>query len=83
MYNLQDIDEALRRHCGVPVRRYFVAAAPDDGTPCTFVSGGHKLPENVIAQFFDASKFQQVMNRLDAGKFFLTASSRVQLLTLR
>ncbi|KAJ4153195.1 hypothetical protein LMH87_009695 [Akanthomyces muscarius] len=62
-----DIDEALRRQCGVPVRRYFVAAVPDDGTPCTFVSGGHKLPENVITQFFDAGKFQQVMNRLDAG----------------
>ncbi|KAM3509080.1 hypothetical protein MY10362_000789 [Beauveria mimosiformis] len=64
---LSDIDEALRRHLGVPVRRYFVAASADDGTPCTLFSGGQKLPENVIAQFFDASKFQQVMSRLDAG----------------
>ncbi|EGX89113.1 kinesin, putative [Cordyceps militaris CM01] len=63
-----DIDDALRRQLGVPVRRYFVAAAADDGTPSTFVSGGHKLPGNVIAQFFDAGKFQQVMGRLEAGK---------------
>ncbi|KAJ4146836.1 hypothetical protein LMH87_001395 [Akanthomyces muscarius] len=62
-----EIDEALRRHCGVPVRRYFIAAAGDDGTPSTLVSGGHKLPESVISQFFDAVKFQQVMNKLDAG----------------
>ncbi|KAJ3490706.1 hypothetical protein NLG97_g5726 [Lecanicillium saksenae] len=63
-----DIDEALRRQCGVPVRRYFIAAAADDGTPSTLVSGGHKLPEAVIAQFFDASKFQQVMHRVETGK---------------
>ncbi|KAJ6785044.1 hypothetical protein PWT90_11024 [Aphanocladium album] len=62
-----DIDEALRRQCGVPVRRYFIAAAADDGNPSTLVSGGHKLPEAVIAQFFDAGKFLQVMNRVENG----------------
>ncbi len=67
----------------MPVRRYFVAAVPDDGTPCTFVSGGHKLPENVITQFFDAGKFQQVMNRLDAGKSFQNGCPQVSLLTSR
>lgn len=65
----------------MPVRRYFVAASPDDGTPCTFVSGGHKLPENVIAQFFDAGKFQQVMNRLDAGRSLPILRRQVSLLT--
>lgn len=50
------------------MRRYFIAAASDDGTPSTLVGGGNKLPESVISQFFDAVKFRQVMNKLDAGK---------------
>lgn len=50
------------------MRRYFVAGVADDGTPCTLISGGHKLQDSVIHQFFDASKFQQVMSRLETGK---------------
>ena len=64
----QQIDEALRSHCGIAAKQYFVAAINDDGLPITFFSPGQKLHDNAIRQFFDASKFQQVMRRIESGE---------------
>ncbi|KJZ72822.1 hypothetical protein HIM_07766 [Hirsutella minnesotensis 3608] len=61
------IDEALRSHCGIAAKQYFVAAITDDGLPMTFFSPGQKLHDNTIRQFFDANKFQHVMRRIDSG----------------
>ncbi|KAF4503882.1 hypothetical protein G6O67_008818 [Ophiocordyceps sinensis] len=61
------IDEALRSHCGIAAKQYFVAAITEEGIPMTFFSPGQKLHDNTIRQFFDANKFQQVMRRIDSG----------------
>jgi len=62
------IDEALRLHCGIAAKRYFVTAISEDGNIMTFISPGQKLHENVVCQFFDAQRFQQVMERIEMGK---------------
>lgn len=64
----QQIDEALRSHCGIAAKQYFVAAISEDGKPITFFSPGQKLNDMAIRQFFDMTKFQQVIARVDAGK---------------
>ncbi|KAJ6444795.1 kinesin [Purpureocillium lavendulum] len=61
------IDEALRSHCGIAAKQYFVAAINDDGLPITFFSPGQKLNDTAMRQFFDANKFQQVMRRIESG----------------
>ncbi|ODA81218.1 hypothetical protein RJ55_04182 [Drechmeria coniospora] len=61
------IDEALRSHCGIAAKQYFVAAVTEDGLPMTFFSPGQKLHDNAIRQFFDATKFQQVMRKIESG----------------
>lgn len=66
--NMQGIYDVLQRHCGVPICRWFVAAAADDGTFTTFTNGRHRLSETVVRQFFDADRFQQVIDRIEAGK---------------
>ncbi|RCI16677.1 hypothetical protein L249_2962 [Ophiocordyceps polyrhachis-furcata BCC 54312] len=63
----QQIDEALRLHCGIAAKQYFVAAINEDGIPMTFFSPGLKLHDSAISHFFDASKFQQVMRKIDSG----------------
>ncbi|GAO14161.1 hypothetical protein UVI_02037560 [Ustilaginoidea virens] len=63
----QQIDEALRSHCGIAAKQYFVAAISEDGKPMTFFSPGQKLNNAVIRQFFDMGRFQHVMARIDAG----------------
>ncbi|POR32148.1 Uncharacterized protein TPAR_07658 [Tolypocladium paradoxum] len=65
------IDEALRSHCGIAAKQYFVAAITEEGLPMTFFSPGQKLHDNTIRQFFDTNKFQQVMRRIDSGRFSL------------
>jgi RNA polymerase-interacting CarD/CdnL/TRCF family regulator len=65
---LQQIDEALRSHCGIAAKQYFVAAISEDGKSMTFFSPSQKLNDVTIRQFFDMNKFQQVMARVDAGK---------------
>lgn len=66
---MKQIDEALRQHCAIAARRYFVAVIMDDGSPMTFSGPGTstKLPGDVVKQFFDLDKYQRVMERLDSG----------------
>ncbi|TFB00902.1 Uncharacterized protein CCMA1212_007293 [Trichoderma ghanense] len=66
---LMQIDEALRTHCGIVAKHYFVAAITEDGTSMTFFSPspGRGMTDNTIRQFFDASRYRQVMSRIDAG----------------
>ncbi|KAK7428906.1 hypothetical protein QQZ08_004520 [Neonectria magnoliae] len=62
------IDEALRQHCSISAKRYFVAVIMDDGSPMTFSGPGTaRLDGDVMRQFFDLDKYQKVMDCLDAG----------------
>ncbi|KAJ4264919.1 hypothetical protein NW762_005162 [Fusarium torreyae] len=62
------IDEALRQHCAISARRYFVAVIMDDGSPHTFSGPGtSRLPSHVTKQFFDMDKYLRVTDRLDSG----------------
>ncbi|KAF4472314.1 hypothetical protein FALBO_786 [Fusarium albosuccineum] len=62
------IDEALRQHCAISARRYFVAVIMDDGSPMTFSGPGtSRVHGDVMKQFFDLDKYQKVMERLDSG----------------
>jgi hypothetical protein len=61
------IDTALRTHCGIRAKQYFVAVLVEDGTPLTFFSPGQKLQDHVVRQFFDANKFQETVRSLDSG----------------
>ncbi|KAG6006622.1 hypothetical protein E4U21_006844 [Claviceps maximensis] len=63
----QQIDEALRSHCGIAAKQYFVAAIGEDGKPMTFFSPGQKLNDAIIRQFFDVGRFQNVMARVETG----------------
>ncbi|KAG5922871.1 hypothetical protein E4U42_005184 [Claviceps africana] len=63
----QQIDEALRSHCGIAAKQYFVAAISEDGKPMTFFSPGQKLNDAILRQFFDAGRFQHVMARIETG----------------
>ncbi|EFY91333.1 Ydr124wp-like protein [Metarhizium acridum CQMa 102] len=62
-----EIPEALRSHCGIAGKQYFVAVMSEDGKPMTFLSPSQKLHDITIRQFFDVGKFQQVMARVDSG----------------
>lgn len=64
---IQQIDEALRLHYGIAGKQYFVVAVNDEGAPMTFFSPGQKLHDHTVRQFFDASKFQQVISRINSG----------------
>jgi len=59
------IDHALRTHCGISGKQYFVAVILEDGTPATFFSPGQKLNDNVVHQFFNPRKFQEVAGQLE------------------
>ncbi|CAM1502993.1 Fc.00g077690.m01.CDS01 [Cosmosporella sp. VM-42] len=63
-----EIDEALRRHCGINGKRFFVAAIQDDGRLQTFSAPGtNQLGIDVVKQFFDEEKYRRVISRLEAG----------------
>jgi hypothetical protein len=49
-------------------KQYFVAVILEDGTPATFFSPGQKLNDNVVHQFFNPRKFQEVAGQLDLGE---------------
>jgi hypothetical protein len=62
------IDTALRSHCGIWAKQYFVAVLMDDGTPTTFFSPGQKLNDSTLHQFFNPQKFQQIASQIDRSK---------------
>lgn len=45
-----------------------MAVMLEDGTPATFFSPGQKLNDNVVHQFFNPRKFQEVAGQLDLGE---------------
>lgn len=69
MHEKQSIDDALRTHCGIVAKHYFVTAITDEGATMTFVNPttGRGMSDNTIRQFFDATKYRQVMARIDSG----------------
>jgi hypothetical protein len=67
---LMPIGEALRIYCGIDARLFFLAAYTGDGEPKTYLSPGQtgqRLHEDTVGQFFEASKFQQVAQRVESG----------------
>ncbi|RFU72839.1 hypothetical protein TARUN_9412 [Trichoderma arundinaceum] len=66
---LMQIDEALRTHCGIVAKHYFVAAVSEDGNSMTFFSPspGRGMTDSTIRQFFDANRYRQVTSRIDQG----------------
>ncbi|EEY22617.1 conserved hypothetical protein [Verticillium alfalfae VaMs.102] len=61
-----DIEKALREHCNIPARHYFVAAILDDGSTQTFSGPGRNHPSSA-SSFFDMDRFRQQVRRADAG----------------
>ncbi|KAH6694654.1 hypothetical protein VD0002_g7085 [Verticillium dahliae] len=61
-----DIEKALREHCNIPARHYFVAAILDDGSTQTFSGPGRNHPSSA-STFFDMDRFRQQVRRADAG----------------
>lgn len=45
-----------------------MAVILEDGTPATFLSPGQKLNDNVVHQFFNPRKFQEVAGQLELGE---------------
>ncbi|KAH7119258.1 hypothetical protein EDB81DRAFT_914827 [Dactylonectria macrodidyma] len=68
MNDSRHIDDALRLHCSISAKRYFVVVISDDGKILTF-SGpkDSKLADDVVRQFFDVDKYQRVMESMDTG----------------
>ncbi|KAK3312500.1 hypothetical protein B0H66DRAFT_399897 [Apodospora peruviana] len=52
------IERALREHCHVPVRSYFLATVLEDGRIEYFSSSG-RLPERTISRIFDMEQFMR------------------------
>ena len=55
----QAIDQAMRTHCGIPGKLYFVAVLTEDGRTNTFSTFGNKLDDSTVGTFFDSQRFQQ------------------------
>ncbi|KAI8285039.1 hypothetical protein K4K60_001466 [Colletotrichum sp. SAR11_57] len=66
-----DIGKALRDHCNIPARHYFVAAVLDDGSTQTFSNiplGGRNQP-NPSNKFFGMKAFVRHIQGVDAGTY--------------
>ncbi|ROT40354.1 hypothetical protein SODALDRAFT_94609 [Sodiomyces alkalinus F11] len=61
-----NIEKALREHCNIPARYYFVAAILDDGTAQTFSGPGrfHLAP---IETFFSMDAFRRQVKRAESA----------------
>ncbi|KAH7349424.1 hypothetical protein B0T11DRAFT_301665 [Plectosphaerella cucumerina] len=60
------IEKALREHCGIKARHYFVAAILDDGSEQTFSGPGIHTP-NVAKQIFSWSGFHREIRKAEAN----------------
>ncbi|KAL2753619.1 hypothetical protein ACRALDRAFT_2110380 [Sodiomyces alcalophilus JCM 7366] len=60
-----NIEMALREHCNIPARHYFVAAILDDGTAQTFSGPGRYHP-NAIDKFFSMDAFRRQVRRAES-----------------
>ncbi|KAI8313810.1 hypothetical protein K4K61_006648 [Colletotrichum sp. SAR11_59] len=68
-----DIGKALRDHCNIPARHYFVAAVLDDGSTQTFSNiplGGRNQP-NPSNKFFGMKAFVRHIQGVDAGTYHI------------
>lgn len=58
----KSIDQALREHCNIPAKFYFISTFSNDGKAACFTAPC--LPPSVdVREFFDADKFQRCMER--------------------
>ncbi|SPO01026.1 uncharacterized protein DNG_03774 [Cephalotrichum gorgonifer] len=60
------IDKALREHCNIPARAYFVGVILDDGTTAMF-SGPGRLGPGSITKFFDVDEFSRCVEQAESG----------------
>lgn len=66
MSRLQGIDKALREHCNIPAKAYFVGVILDDGTTATFSGPGRIVP-SVVNKFFDQDVFARCVEQVESG----------------
>lgn len=60
------IDQALREHCNIPAKHYFVAAVLDDNSPVVFAGPG-RVPEGALNKFFSKEQFVRCMHGAGSG----------------
>lgn len=63
---LQGIDQALREHCNIPAKAYFVGVVLDNGTTATF-SGPNRIVPGLVNKFFDAEGFSRCVEQVESG----------------
>lgn len=64
----QAIEKALREHCSIPARHFYLAAVLDDGSQTTFTGPG-RYSHHVLNQIFNWNAFHREIRRSDSGKF--------------
>jgi hypothetical protein len=62
----QEIERALREHCNIPAKRFFLGVILEDGKTATF-SGPGKIASSAISQFFDVDGFARTMQDPELG----------------
>lgn len=63
---LQGIDQALREHCNIPAKAYFVGVVLDNGTTATF-SGPNRIAPGLVNKFFDEEGFSRCVEQVESG----------------
>lgn len=63
---VQGIDQALREHCNIPAKAYFVGVVLDNGTTATF-SGPNRIVPGLVNKFFDAEGFSRCVEQVESG----------------
>lgn len=63
---MKSIDQALREHCNIPAKFYFITTFGHDGKAACFTAP--YLPPSVdVREFFDVDKFERCMERALSG----------------
>lgn len=60
------IDKALREHCYIPAKSYFVAVVLDDDTTAYF-AGPTSIPEQDVPDFFQMHRYLRCLKRQGSG----------------
>ncbi|MBE3046067.1 hypothetical protein IMZ48_26705 [Candidatus Bathyarchaeota archaeon] len=63
----QGIDKALREHCNIPAKAYFVGVVLDNGETATFSGPGQRIVPSLVNRFFDADGFARCVEQVESG----------------
>ncbi|KXH45987.1 hypothetical protein CNYM01_03953 [Colletotrichum nymphaeae SA-01] len=61
-----DIEKALRDHCNIPAKRFFMVAVLDDGSTQMFMNTPERQP-NAYSKFFNLKNFVRHVNNVNHG----------------